>query len=135
MNNEEIFKLNEQLYTKLASYNDKYHLYSTNCNANKERTENCVEQQKIIDNEYSEVKNDIEGLLQLLKNSENGMSRDVDFRKKINQNNELRIKLQNDLDQLYFDKTQNNRHDIDIEAGLLWILLTTSCIYFVLFKL
>jgi hypothetical protein len=83
---------------------------------------------------YEEVKNSIESLLGLL-NDNNHMSSKTDIKKKIQQNNELRFKLQNDLDKLYYDKSQNNRHDIAIESGLLWIFLTTSCIYLVLFKL
>jgi hypothetical protein len=85
--------------------------------------------------EYEEVKNNIESLLGLLKDNNTHRSGNIDVKKKIQLNNDLRIKLQNDLDKLYFDKSQNNRHDIAIESGLLWIFLTTSCIYLVLFKL
>jgi hypothetical protein len=85
--------------------------------------------------EYEEVINSIKSLLGLIKDNNNLSSNKIDVKQKIQQNNDLRIKLQNDLDKLYFDKSQNNRHDIAIESGLLWIFLTTTCIYLVLFKL
>ena len=132
MNNDEIFKMNEKLYTKLASYNEKYHLHSSNCTINKGKSIDCKRQTAELDIEHEEIKNSIQSLLVLLK----GVSgNNIDVKKKILENNELRIKLQNDLDKLYFDKSQNNRHDIAIESGLLWIFLTTTCIYLVLFKL
>jgi hypothetical protein len=135
MNDEQIFKMNEKLYTKLASYNEKYHLYSSKCTLNKGKSIDCKRQTAELDMEYEEVKNNIESLLGLLKDNNTHRSGNIDVKKKIQLNNDLRIKLQNDLDKLYFDKSQNNRHDIAIESGLLWIFLTTSCIYLVLFKL
>jgi hypothetical protein len=134
MNDDEIFLMNENLYSKLASYNEKYHLYSSNCTVNRGDSIDCKRQTAELNMKYEEVKNSIESLLGLL-NDNNHMSSKTDIKKKIQQNNELRFKLQNDLDKLYYDKSQNNRHDIAIESGLLWIFLTTSCIYLVLFKL
>jgi hypothetical protein len=134
MNDDEIFLMNENLYSKLASYNEKYHLYSSNCTVNGGDSIDCKRQTAELNMKYEEVKNSIESLLGLL-NDNNHMSSKTDIKKKIQQNNELRFKLQNDLDKLYYDKSQNNRHDIAIESGLLWIFLTTSCIYLVLFKL
>jgi hypothetical protein len=135
MNDDEIFKTNEKLYTKLASYNEKYHLYSSNCTVNKSNSIDCKRQTAELDMEYEEVINSIKSLLGLIKDNNNLSSNKIDVIQKIQQNNDLRIKLQNDLDKLYFDKSQNNRHDIAIESGLLWIFLTTTCIYLVLFKL
>jgi hypothetical protein len=134
MNDDEIFLMNENLYSKLASYNEEYHLYSSNCTVNRGNSIDCKRQTAELNMKYEEVKNSIESLLGLL-NDNNHMSSKTDIKKKIQQNNELRFKLQNDLDKLYYDKSQNNRHDIAIESGLLWIFLTTSCIYLVLFKL
>lgn len=135
MNDDEIFKTNEKLYTKLASYNQKYHLYSSKCTVNKGNSIDCKRQTAELDMEYEEVINSIKSLLGLIKDNNNFSSNKIDVKQKIQQNNDLRIKLQNDLDKLYFDKSQNNRHDIAIESGLLWIFLTTTCIYLVLFKL
>ncbi len=135
MNDDEIFKMNELLYTKLASYNEKYHLHSSNCTINKSSSIDCKRQTAELDMEYEEVKNSIESLLDVLNNNMSRNPDKIDVKQKIQQNNDLRLKLQNDLDKLYFDKSQNNRHDIAIESGLLWIFLTTSCIYLVLFKL
>jgi hypothetical protein len=118
MNDEQIFKMNEKLYSKLASYNEKYHLYTSNCTLNKGKSIDCKRQTAELDMEYEEVKNNIESLLGLLNNnmSTQRTGNNIDVKKKIQLNNDLRIKLQN-------------------ESGLLWIFLTTSCIYLVLFKL
>jgi hypothetical protein len=76
--------------------------------------------------------------LELLNNNKiiSGATNDIDIVKRIEQNNKLRAKLQTELDNLYLDKKQIMRHnDTDIESGLLWIFLTTSCLYFILVKL
>lgn len=46
---DEIFQLNVELYTKLASYNEKYHLYFSNCTINKGRSINCKRQNAELD--------------------------------------------------------------------------------------
>ena len=74
MDNDEIFQMNEELYTKLASYNENYHLYSSNCKINKSSI-NCKRQNAELNMEYEHVKNSMESLLGLLKNS-NNFSRD-----------------------------------------------------------
>ncbi len=135
MNDDKIFQLNEELYTKLSSYNEKYHLYSSNCTINKGNSIDCRRLTTELDVEYEEVENSIKSLLGLLSNNSSSTSSNIDVKKKMQQNNELRTKLQNDLDKLYFDKSQNNRHNMNIESGLLWVFLTTTCIYLVLFKL
>ena len=135
MNDDQIFKMNEELYSKLAWYNDKYHLYSSKCTVNKGNSIGCKRQIDELDKDYKDVNNTLKSLLELLNNNNRLSSNKIDVKQKIKQNNDLRIKLQNDLDKLYVDKSQNNRHDIAIESGLLWIVLTTSCVYLVLFKL
>ena len=135
MYDDQIFKMNEELYSKLSWYNDKYHLYSSKCTVNKGNSIACKRQTAELDIDYKDVKNTMKSLLELLNNNNRLSSSKIDVKQKIKQNNDLRIKLQKDLDKLYVNKSQNNRHDIAIESGLLWIFLTTSCIYLVLFKL
>ena len=135
-NTDEIFSMNKQIYTKLASYNNKYHLYTSNC---KNRISNtCKEEGDILDFEYQALEHDMNKLLELLNNNKiiSGTTNDIDIVKRIEENNKLRAKLQTELDNLYLDKKQIIRHDdFEIESGLLWIFLTTFCLYFILVKL
>jgi hypothetical protein len=136
MNNNDIFSMNKQIYTKLASYNNNYHLHTSNC---KDRiSKSCKQESDILDIEYQSLEGDMNKLLELLNNNKiiSGATNDIDIVKRIEQNNKLRAKLQTELDNLYLDKKQIMRHnDTDIESGLLWIFLTTSCLYFILVKL
>jgi ATP-dependent Lon protease len=135
-NTDEIFSMNKQIYTKLASYNNKYHLFTSNC---KDRISNtCKDEGDILDFEYQALEHDMNKLLELLNNNKiiSGTNNDIDIVKRIEENNQLRAKLQTELDNLYLDKNQIIRHDdSEIESGLLWIFLTTFCIYFILVKL
>jgi hypothetical protein len=66
-NTDEIFLMNKQIYTKLASYNNKYHLYTSNC---KDRISNtCKEEGDILDIEYQALEQDMNKLLELLNNN------------------------------------------------------------------
>ena len=120
----------------MTSYNNKYHLYTSNC---KDRISNtCKEEGDILDFEYQALEHGMNKLLELLNNNKiiSGTNNDIDIAKRIEENNKLRAKLQTELDNLYLDKKQIIRHDdFEIESGLLWIFLTTFCLYFILVKL
>lgn len=129
-NDNELFLMNQQLYTKLATFNTKYHLYSE-C-LKKNNYLNCPINGIDLEKAYIDVRNDINKLITILNNNKTINGAGIDVENKIKENNELRMKLQNDLDQLQFNKSTYSTPDFAIEAGLLWIFLATTCIYFIL---
>lgn len=136
-NSDEIFTMNREVYTKLASYNNNYHLHSTNC-VSGDNNDKCKQEGVNLEIEYQALEYDMNKLLQLLNNNKiisSTNNNNIDIAKKIEQNNILRAKLQTQIDNLYLDKKQIIRPELMIESGLLWVLLTTSCVYYILVKL
>jgi predicted RNA-binding protein len=136
MNNDnELFLINRQLYSKLAEFNNKYHLYSKCLKEGNDCKSNGADLEVV----YENVKTDMDSLLRVLNNNKtiSGNIKDIDIDKKIEDNNKLRIKLQNDLDSLLLSKDLNLKPNTNyaIESGLLWITLTTVCIYYIIVKL
>jgi predicted RNA-binding protein len=88
---------------------------------------------------YENVKTNMDSLLIVLNNNKtiNGNIKNIDIDKKIEENNKIRIELQNDLESLLLSKDLNLKSNTNysIESGLLWITLTTVCIYYVIVKL
>ena len=66
-NNDEIFSMNKQIYTKLASYNNNYHLHTSNCKDSISNT--CKQESDILDIEYQSLERDMNKLLELLNNN------------------------------------------------------------------
>ena len=134
-NDNELFLINRQLYSRLAEFNNKYHLYSKCL----KQGIDCQSKATDLEVVYENVKTDMNTLLTILNNNKtiNVNIKNIDIDKKIDENNKLRLKLQNDLDSLLLSKDLNIKSDTNygIESGMLWIALTTICIYYIMVKL
>lgn len=129
--------LNKQFYSNLASYNNKYHLYSKCLKKGKPERYECKNIRQDLNRAYDTVESTVNKLLIKL-NNDKPIERKIDrefINAKIASNTKLRLQLQRELDNLYINKGRSGKYDFATESGLLWIVLTTSCIYFIMVKL
>ena len=129
--------LNKKMYKNLAFYNNRYHLY-TECVKNATDSNDNIRCEFIkgrLSNVHAKITSNVNELLILLNNNKSIGNTSEMLRDKILNNNYLREKLQKELDGLYVSEERGKPYDFAIESGLLWILLTTTCIYFVIVKL
>lgn len=126
-----LFSTNRTLYTKLSLFNDNFHLYS---NYLKKKKSKNVRRNDLVALPDSET-NTANKLILLNENKTNQL--EVNIRDKIKKkNNKLRLKLKSELEKLHINVMNSYEdHNLEIESGLLWITLTTSCILFVIIKL
>lgn len=125
-----LFSKNRTLYTKLSLFNNNFHLYSEYPN-NKKRNK------KVRTNSAGLPGFDSDTTKLIRLNEDKTIKSEVNNRDKIKKKNDkLRLKLKGELEKLHINVTNSYEdHNLEIESGLLWITLTTSCILYVIIKL
>jgi hypothetical protein len=130
-NDNLLFSMDRTLYTKLSPFNNNFHLYSEYLNngGKKKKTRTKSAELPGFD---SNTTNDL-----IILNRRKTIKSEVNIRDKIiKKNNKLRLKLNRELEKLHINIMNSYEdHNLEIESGLLWITLTTSCILYVIIKL
>jgi hypothetical protein len=127
--------MNKKLYARLSEFNDKYHLYSK-CLKTNAKKGNC--KRGDLEGAYENVKQDMNDMLTILNNNKTmSRNKDITISDQILDNIKLRMKLEKDLEKLHISNDLNlsKERDFAVESGLLWITLTTVCVFFILVKL
>jgi hypothetical protein len=122
-------------YTNLTAYNTAHQKYLQCLNTD---SSNCSQDYMNLNNSYQDLSNN----LIKLYNTLNAIPREeyIDVKKKFDDNNILRSDLETKLQNLYGMKNMTaNDSDINtnssITANLVWTVLATSLIYYIIIKL
>lgn len=129
-NDNLLFSMDRTLYTKLSPFNNNFHLYSEYLNNEKKKKVRTKSSGLPVFD--SDTTNEL-----ILLNKNKTKKSKVNVRDKIkNKNKKLRLKLKSELEKLHVNVMNSYEdHNLEIESGLLWITLTTSCILYVIIKL
>lgn len=127
----------KSMFKNLAFYNNRYHLY-TECVKHAIDSNDHLRCDFIkgrLSNMHKKIGLSVHDLLFILNNNKSVGHNGEFLSKTVMDNMILRKNLQNELDGLYVNEESGKPYNFAIESGILWILLTTTCVYFVIVKL
>jgi len=141
MSDDTIFNKNKDVFTSLTKYNDAYKNYKLCLDSG----ETCDD--SLMNNYYNHLTREIKSLIAMIE--ARPPSKNQDIKKRIDENNNLRRDLESKLQDIYQYKNPGmsefpvdfsgihgrlNETNLSLHSGILWTILATSCLYYILVK-